>query len=235
MNMKKKTPIRFHLKKIIDSLRQGKKTYSELKKLEIPEKSLDRALMEYLQYWGLAEKIDGYWTWYEYSTIFKSKFDYNSTMNHSKILLQRFHTLVHNPDKHSQDEEYVAMKEHLKSYPDTYSKLEEYEKVFTKMNHRLMQNKKVLSKFYHRPLDPFAFKEDLNKFKPTTPEEEKLKDELEKDFDRFWEIYIPLKSDLNSLETKFLHGQPLEGKCSLCSKVKIIEENSKQNKRGNEQ
>lgn len=229
--MGKKTPIRFHLKKIIDSLRQGKKTYSELKKLGIPEKSLDRALIEYLQYWGLAENIDGYWTWYEFSRVF-TPHNFDLAMKHSERLLFQFQTLVHHPDKNSQDLEYVAMKEHLKSYPEIYSKLEEYEKAFTKMNRKLMQNREVLSKFYNRPLDPFAFIEDYNKFKPTTPEEEKLKDELKKEFDEFWEDYRPLKEKLYSLELSIKHWEPLEGKCSLCREVKIMEEGDKAASKG---
>jgi len=225
------------MKYIIEALREGKKTWSDLKQIKIktngseknvPERTLDRILKENLEFWGLAKKEDDFWVWYQYSKKL-TKHNYDLAMNHSRILLTGFHMSVYNTDKYSQEKEYVAMKEHLKGHSEIYQELTKYEKDFTKMNTKVKQNEGVLKKFFpNLPLDPFTIHEHRNDFKPTTLEEEKLKDELEKEFDKFyWAIYTPLKSDLNSLDIDLTHGKPLEGKCSLCRNVEIIEEGVK--------
>lgn len=236
--MIKKLPIKETMKPVIEALREGKKSWGDLKELkvqnrEIPDKTLDR-LLKNLDYWGLAEKEGDFWVWYEYSRVF-TPHNFDLAMKHSKRLLFQFQTLVHHPDKNSQDLEYVAMKEHLKFYhdTDTYLKLEKYEKAFIEIKKKINANKEMLSKFFPN-LNPFRIIEDYDKsFKATTPDEEKLKDELEKELDKFyWETYSPLKRDLGSLETKIAHRNPLEGKCSLCREVKIMEEGGKADRNG---
>lgn len=85
--MGKKTPIRENIKKVIEALREGNKTYSELGSLGIPEKTLDRILKDNLEYWGLIKKEGSCWVWHENKQVFQSKADYELALKHSKNVI----------------------------------------------------------------------------------------------------------------------------------------------------
>jgi hypothetical protein len=54
---------------------EGKKTWTDLEKLGVPEKTLGRILKDYLEEWGLVRKEGEYWVWYDQTRIFQSKAD----------------------------------------------------------------------------------------------------------------------------------------------------------------
>lgn len=222
--MGKKTPIRLHLKKIIDSLRQGKKTYSELKKLGIPEKSLDRALKEHLQYWGLAEKKDNYWIWHENFRVFNSEGELERAVKHSMDLLPAFEK-IRNFRFNFQDPLYKAAKEHLKSYPETYQKLGKLEAIVNEKNKELIKkySQSVIDTYYID--DPFGIIPFMLKWPASDPETAATKAKVMKDLKSFlepyFEIYREFSGELSLLELKINMGTPLEGWCDLCPKIEI--------------
>src|SRR5208337_3169046 len=92
--MIKKLSIKETMKPVIEALKDGKKSWSDLKELkvqkrEIPDKTLAR-LLENLEYWNLAKKEENYWVWYENVRVFSSKDDYDLAIEHSRILFRKF-------------------------------------------------------------------------------------------------------------------------------------------------
>jgi len=84
-------------KPVIEALREGKKTWTELRKLDVPEKTLSRILKECLEYWGLVVKEGEYWTWYEHSRIFNSRQELDLFADHSKKLLPKLYNMLKAP------------------------------------------------------------------------------------------------------------------------------------------
>jgi len=77
------------IRKVIESLREGPKSWGELKKLGIKERALSRILTEYLGYWGLVEKTEeGDWIWYEYKRTYDSEREYELAFEHSGKLIE---------------------------------------------------------------------------------------------------------------------------------------------------
>jgi len=74
--------------KIIDALRYGPKSYSQLAEAtKIPQSSLTKHL-DTLSIWGLATKDENeLWVWKEYYRTYKSEAEFNSAISHSKIIL----------------------------------------------------------------------------------------------------------------------------------------------------
>jgi len=76
------------IKKVITELKKGPKTWTDLLKLSIPRKSLERILQDYLQYWGLSTKnSEGKWAWFEHIKVFKGKDEYEMLLKHSMRLI----------------------------------------------------------------------------------------------------------------------------------------------------
>lgn len=139
--MVKKLPIRVRMKTVIQALKEGNKTYTELLKLGVPEKTLDRILKDYLEYLGLARKDGVYWVWYENKKVFQSKHDYDIALKHSRYLTlstsdkQRLDQA--NPalaldllvyyDKANQDIDNQCLFQHIKTgYYEVYSLMQKY-------------------------------------------------------------------------------------------------------------
>ena len=227
--MVKKTPIRVHLKKIIDALREGKKTWSELANLGIPEKSLQRALKENLQYWGLAEKKDNYWIWYDNLRVFNSDQEFKVAIEHSKKLLPAFDR-IKEFRFNFEDSLYLAAKEHLRSYPEIYQKLEKLEAVVNPKNKALIQKHSQSVMDRYKIDDPFVIFSFIVKWNPANSEDttqrdrllNELKPHLESLLKPYFDIYREFSGDISLLELKIKMGTPLEGRCFLCPKVKIV-------------
>lgn len=95
--MVKRLPIRVRMKKVIDALREGKKTWSQLENLGVPEKTLHRILKDHLEYWELALKEGEYWTWYEHSRVFNSRQELDLFADHSRKLLPALYNMLKAP------------------------------------------------------------------------------------------------------------------------------------------
>ena len=148
-----------NMKKVIDSLREGKKTWSDLKKLEIPDKTLERILKENLEYFGLAKKEEGYWVWYEYSMTFNSKAEYDLEIEHSRKLIPALKSLSE-INVEARNSLHDLAKEHLRFYPKIFVKLEKFEEVFNKRVRYLLENheKKIVGPESMMILDPIKVK-----------------------------------------------------------------------------
>ena len=248
--MVKKLPIRQRMKPVINALREGKKTWSELKAFDIPDKTLHRILEDYLKKWGLADKEGDYWVWYEYSRVFKSRADYDLAIDHSRQLLPALRNIleVATIERHPL---YSYVKEHLRFYPETYRKLEKFEEAFNervrelfhKQGHRIitssnflrLESVQVKGRFFSRtkfvkknvPLMIGDYEKNLSE--TDLKEIKELRDLLEdtKAFNERFEIYRELAGDISLLIAKVEVGlEPLEGKCSLCPSITISEKGS---------
>jgi len=157
--MGKRLPIRVHMKKVIDSLREGNKTWSDLKKLGIPDKTLQRILKKNLEYFGLANKEEGYWVWSEHSMVFDSTEEYKMAVEHSKRLIPSLRGL-YKLDVKSLNELHDCAKEHLRNYPEIFEKFEKFEKVFNKRIRYLLEKhgSKIRGPNFLTILDPIKVK-----------------------------------------------------------------------------
>ncbi|MGF3521895.1 MAG: hypothetical protein ACQXXJ_02215 [Candidatus Bathyarchaeia archaeon] len=144
----KKTPVRVHLKKVVDALKTKPMSYSELKQLGIPEKTLSRVLRDYLEPMELVEKTEaGLWVWRQTQVTAKTEADFKALLRHSKKLtitsadFQRFDcmnpelavSMLAFPEAFTLDGEEAILnscfKQHLKTgYPNVYKLLVKYRK-----------------------------------------------------------------------------------------------------------
>jgi hypothetical protein len=91
-----------NIKKVIIELKKGPKTWTDLMKLKIPRKSLERILKDYLQYWGLATKnSEGKWAWFEHTKVFKGKDEYEMFLEHSRNLIPGIKDLTYQVENKS--------------------------------------------------------------------------------------------------------------------------------------
>jgi hypothetical protein len=143
------------MKKVIEALREGKKTWNELANLKIklsdikerriPEKTLTRILKDYLEYLGLAWKDDeGYWNWFENIRTCETEHDYILAINHSKNLIdsldhsvmvaslipetfEKWKEMPTHPKQREISSLRDASEEHLKTgYPSLYAEIVEF-------------------------------------------------------------------------------------------------------------
>jgi DNA-binding HxlR family transcriptional regulator len=251
--MDKQLSIKETGKVVIDALREGKKSWSDLKELKIngrkiPDKSLAR-LLDYLDHWGLVNKEnDGYWALYENFRIFGSRKEYDIAIDHSRKLLPALQNMIKITEE--RHELYPYVKEHLKKgYPDIHSKLEKFETVFdevrsfysglSKMDGALKMDGKVYEELKRKdPLEAAEHRKRTQGFeqrfrglvaKELVELEPRLMHLLE-DGTEEKRVYTEFVGALSVLSSKIEMGEPLEGKCSLCPKVRIQEAENKASK-----
>jgi|GEM_PF-2894847 len=257
------------MKPVIDALREGRKSWSDLEKIaitlsenderKIPEKTLDRILKDYLEPWGLVHKDNDFWVWYENLRIFRSNEEYELMVEHSRKLVPALQNmlLIYSKDRHVY---YSAAKEHLRSYPAIYQRLEAFELAF---NDRVRELFEKYGKYIKTPdqfmvLDyvkvpgkgplgrifsqtrlkkrdlPYAIEypdlpniKNREGFEKTVEfrEIKELTDFLDdtEAFSKRFENYGELAGEITKLSLRVEMGQPLEGTCSLCPKVRIID------------
>lgn len=266
--MEKKLSIRESMKPVVDALRDGKKSWSDLKQLkvqkrDIPEKTLDR-ILDYLQYWQLVKKEGVYWVWYEHSRIFNSTDEFNLYLDHSRKLIPALKSIIGiTPEEEHPLESYAD--EHLRSYPEVYQKLTKFRdlqqkqvgKLFGMIKGRIKTPDKMWTMHFEKRktesfigrifgesvlvkedvpyyLGPFTLKElgEIQKLlgHPTRIYESGKGDKKEymihgpirvAMLDEMFELYREIAGDISLLILKVDNGEPLEGICSLCPKVKI--------------
>jgi len=158
--MIKKRSIWERTKIVTDALREGRKTWTELKNLGIPEKTLDRILNVYLgKELGLVTKSGEYWVWYDQIRTFQSKANYDLAIDHSRKLIPAFKTMVSMEGK--DPTLLFAAVEHLKSYPDIYQKHIEFTSLFNERVKELLKKYGSMIKLPGRDfllLDPVTTK-----------------------------------------------------------------------------
>jgi len=245
--MVKKLPIRQRMKPVIKALREGKKTWSDLKAFDIPDKTLHRILEDYLKEWGLADKEGDHWVWYEYSREL-SPHNYELKIKHSQKLLPAFRNMleVATIERHPL---YPYAMEHLRFYPETYRKLEKFEdafnervrELFHKQGHRIktssdfwvLEPVKIKGRFFSKTKFvkkniPFVVGDyEKNLTETDLKEMKELKDLLEDPvtLNKRFEIFRELAGDISLLIAKVEVGlEPLEGKCSLCPNITIAKD-----------
>jgi len=142
---------------------------------------------------------------------------------------------------------------HLKSYPEAYQKLERFEEVFServrelfhKYGHRIRTPDRFMMMHFEKKKgkgflgkifgETVLVKDDVPymiDWGPEEPTEEEMKEINElrdfldntKVFNERFAVYRELAGDIAMLSLKVEMGQPLEGSCTICPKVDILEE-----------
>ncbi len=227
-------PMKETMKSVIGALREGKKSWSDLKTLKVQQRVISdttlNRLLENLEDWDLAwkEKESGKWVWYEYSQVFNSEKEYNLAVEHSEKLLstldemKNFYFNLENPL-------FLSVKEHLRSYPEIYKNLEKLEELTSPKNKELIQRisqsisdpHKKLERYKYHPFQLIFF---LLAWNPS-PDDVKTRDNLvaalKPDFEDSFPIIRDFSGDISLLKLKVEMGTPLEGKCFSCPKIKI--------------
>jgi hypothetical protein len=254
--MVKRLPIRVRMKEVIESLREGKKTWTDLKNLKVPEKTLDRILKDHLIYWGLVRKEDEYYVWYDQARVFQSRDDYDLAIKHSRKLIPTLRSML-NASEVYEPQLLSAAEEHLKSYPEIYQKHMKFDELFNQKIRKLFSKYRDRIKLPGRDfmiLDPITIKKEgflgrlgatETKFKKRdvpymidwkgnlTEDQIKEIKELQAILDdkvsihKEFQLFRELAGDLSVLVLKTEMGTPLEGRCSLCPNVKILEKGVK--------
>jgi hypothetical protein len=235
--MEKKLSYVINMKPIIEALKDGKKSNSELKNLEVfkeyrdPDKTLAR-LLDALNYWGLAEKEKetNYWVWCENYQIIDSEEDYKRAIEHSRKLLPVLE-LMQNFAFNPEDPYYEYVKQHLKSYPDTHENLEKLENLTSPKNKELLQRilqsvRDPYNRLEHYKYNPHQLIPYLQAWKPQDLIYKETRNNLlaklkKSGFEKYNPTYRDFAGDITFLKSQVENGQPLEGICSICPKIKI--------------
>ena len=239
--------IKEKIKQIITSLKEKPETWSDLKKVtSLPDKTLDRYL-DYMEYWGLAQKSDAGWQWFENVRTYETEHDYELAINHSKKLLDTIAGLpvsIDHPELF-RNRRTLPMKtrdalvlsdmarEHLKTgYPQIYAETVALEKL-TDQRREMAESLKVYDpKIDKEKLPEYIINFNIKKYaipKKHWKEVEKLVNtvgpervafikETEKNYT---ENLIKNTNELRTLIFTVEHGEPLHGLCQLCPKIKI--------------
>ena len=245
------------MKIVIAALREGRKTWSELQKLGIPEKTLATILKEYLIPFGLVEKDGDYYVWYDLSRVL-TPLELERAMRHSLQLIPAFESLrdfglrIVEPNVFATNVEPHLVKaalEHLRSYPNIFQKISNpnyvriadligkyHDKVMIKFGDTVKSKRKGLlgkigvSKTEFKLRDvPWTI---VSEESENTQENKELKEFQnylmdKKLFNEMITNHHDFVADISELIVKTKSGEPLEGKCSLCPKVTIYEKPDK--------
>ena len=152
---------RVKIKRTIDALRRTPLTWTELKsETGLPDKSLARVLVQYLQFWDLVEKVKDSegrekWTWKENVKIYRTVREYENDLQHSKKIAHGLFSIlaedralgfrytenwVHEETgKWIPSEQMIQLQqfvlEHLQSgYPETYELVSEFRRTLKEVN-----------------------------------------------------------------------------------------------------
>lgn len=84
---------RTKIKDVVDALKKRNLSWSELKEItNIPDKSLERILKDYLSFWGLIRKVKDEkdrekWAWIENVKVYRTVREFDLDLNHSKKIV----------------------------------------------------------------------------------------------------------------------------------------------------
>jgi len=241
--------IKEKIKQIIMTLKKEPSRWSDLKKVTgLPDKTLDRYL-DYVEYWGFAQKIDDCWRWFENVRRYDTEYDYQLAMNHSTKLLEIlagfFLPSISQPEwfkdrrklpVKTNDELILCdmVREHLKTgYPSIYvgivaleDQIEEKKEVAENLGvyKSKIEQEKLMDYIAH-----FALLKQYIIPKKHRKEVERLVSIIgpkrlaliERTHKNYIESFIKTSNELRRLSFTIEHGEPLQGICELCPKIKI--------------
>jgi len=207
--------------------------WSELTKLGIPEKTLHRILIWYLEPWGLVKKRDdGRWSWFEHIKVYETREDYEIALKHSEELFLGFDAilaeevnlwlLLRHPLADIKGRNIVTegselkpfAEEHLKTgYPDTYEKLTKFREALSELQ-KLERNLDMKDVFSHFKIYREDFDEHLSaRFQ--RPQEDTPKP-IKRFREQRLENFRELADHFLVMKLKVKMGTPLRGSCQLC-------------------
>ncbi|MEJ5327729.1 MAG: hypothetical protein WHU54_05720 [Candidatus Bathyarchaeia archaeon] len=242
--MAKKVSISHWIKLVIETLKDGEKSWSDLLKLGIPKKTLERLLKDYLIYWGLVRKEGNYYVWYEYIRTYQNAQEYNIALEHSKRVVPEFLILLCFSSFNTPNNLCHNAKEHLKTgYPKIYEKLLKIEE-FIKERKKQEQEKSKNDIFEEAErirmewlsiggllMGKCDFAEQITKNDSSW--KYNIENEIRRSCDMFYmkganknviDLFAELARDVLLLASKVENGEPLKGKCPLCPEIRILQQ-----------
>jgi hypothetical protein len=235
-----------NIKAIIDCLKKRRMGHGDLQKATgIAPRTLSR-MLGYLEYWELAAKDKtGQWAWFERIRTYDTRQDLDVSVNHSKELIKGLNLFMASltfPERFSGTERGLdstdkrilkeAAEEHLRTgYEELYGEIAGYRNLVIRREDlageigRLggRDGIKLLTDIFHfRNMKSIAPKKEgkhLEKLIENIPGEKLAAiDEIERSrIDR----YNRLSGAVEYLIKKIENYEPLEGRCTLCPKVKV--------------
>jgi len=230
-----------NIKRVIYSLKESPKTFNELKKTGVPERSLARILKEYLPDWGLVYKDENnYYNWYENVRTYENENDYKLALNHSKrlvlsslgnkrydktdpfLMLDTLAFLDKDPLLNNDDVNFLR---HLETgYIDAYKFLMEYRKLLDEMGFRDLEEYglPLFGKFNH----DFESPDELIQVAASIRVGYSMMSNYYSDYDqnkikRLLFLRDLLVGRIYSIVNGVKHNIPLRGHCSYCPNIKI--------------
>ena len=233
------------IRKIIDALRSGPKSYSQLADTtKISQSSLTNYLKP-LSAWGLATKDENdLWVWKEYYRTYRSEAEFNSAISHSKIILPGLEGIlarlgvvsfrkqvIDQRSTRLENEIRLAM-EHLRTgYPNLHQRINELWEMYAELAGRVPS---PIMKFnYPLRIDESAgLFDDLGDFLIKTDVWYYICKLVDKDmianideYHRRRDAYIrDIVADIALIiEHVERESEPLRGVCELCPNIRINE------------
>ncbi len=231
------------IKKVIDAIKESPKNWTELKEENIPDKSLQRILKEYLSYWGLITQDEyGRWCWYEDIRTFDTRHEYELALYHSRrIVLSSegnirydeidpfltLDTLAILDKKLLSNDDDKKFLDHLKTgYPETYETLMAYRE---KLNQVGFFTKEEVSKPYLGSLD-YDFESPAERVQIAASFRTGLTEISEwysnYDQEKIAELFNMrdlLVGRIYSIINSVSHNIPLKGHCDYCPRIRILD------------
>jgi hypothetical protein len=240
-----KTKTQKNIKAIIDCLKKGRLSHSDLQAATgLAPRTLSR-MLGYLKYWELAAKDKtGRWAWFEYTRIYDSKQDLDIAVIHSKELIKGLNAFMASlglPERFAGSGEGLAAKdkkilkeaaeEHLRTgYEDLYDEIVAYRDLVARREDLVQELSRVEGR------NPVKLLNEIYLFRharSVVPKKEcgRLERIIEKiSADKLEEIdavkgtsesYLRLLVAVECIIKKIESYEPLEGKCKLCPKMKV--------------
>ncbi|RLI00133.1 hypothetical protein DRO19_00325 [Candidatus Bathyarchaeota archaeon] len=238
-------------KRILDILREGPKTTSQILNLTGYSKATVIRILHEFEMLKLIKKMEGLWYWHEYSREFANAKEYEIMLEHSRGLIPGFQSLLKSvlgiKEKHEEKNlklQYYA-EQHLRTgYPEVYYKLMELRNADKKAKETIVKYLAILEDkrlcflqgklIEIKPLYPGVFAMTFAAIPGITAktEEEALKyqkvmreiaDIVKEEESKLLQIYKHLSDEVYTIILETEHGSPLLGKCNACPKIKVKE------------
>jgi len=231
-------------KRVLELFKERPYRYSELvKTTRLPEKTVDRILIDLRVLGLIIKRADGYWAWFEQlREPYRTKDEKDDALEHSRKLVPGLESILAEGRQSHSDavkSEAEAMKVeveggprlkefselHLKTgYPALYEKLEEYRELRANARRKLELEGKYPNQIINFVVDGIVtFPKDVEEVKKWPLDQTKQPPEdLIEILNQRADAYSQLEREIRKIELFIQLGRPLDGCCEACKGIKIF-------------